>query len=119
MRSVDRRVLSERPILVAARLITHAAANHFVNAQIGNDRVVLRREVRLPLEQARDATRVDGATAPRAISERSFLHSRISSPVIGDAAGAVAYEPQPLEKAADGNPLVCCSQPIVDVVIDL
>jgi ferredoxin-NADP reductase len=33
--------------------------------------------------------------------------------------GAVAYEPQPLEKPADGNLLVCCSQPIGDVVIDL
>jgi len=33
--------------------------------------------------------------------------------------GSVAYEPQPLEKPADGNLLVCCSQPIGDVVIDL
>jgi ferredoxin-NADP reductase/MOSC domain-containing protein YiiM len=33
--------------------------------------------------------------------------------------GTVAYEPQPLEKPADGNLLVCCSQPIGDVVIDL
>jgi ferredoxin-NADP reductase/MOSC domain-containing protein YiiM len=33
--------------------------------------------------------------------------------------GAVAYEPQPLEKPADGNLLVCCSQPTGDVVIDL
>src|SRR5262245_9297004 len=102
MRSVDRRVLSERPILVAVRLITHAAANHYQSMRrSGKIRVVLRREVRLPPEQARDATRVEGPTARRAISERSFLHNRISSPVIGetvarmlrswqDAAGAVA-----------------------------
>ena len=31
----------------------------------------------------------------------------------------VAYEPEPLDKPADGNLLVCCSQPIRDVVIDL
>jgi ferredoxin-NADP reductase/MOSC domain-containing protein YiiM len=33
--------------------------------------------------------------------------------------GAVAYLPQPLDKPADGNLLVCCSQPTSDVVIDL
>jgi ferredoxin-NADP reductase/MOSC domain-containing protein YiiM len=37
----------------------------------------------------------------------------------GLVSGAVDYEPQPLEKPADGNLLVCCSQPIGDVVIDL
>jgi ferredoxin len=37
----------------------------------------------------------------------------------GLVSGAVAYEPQPLEKPADGNLLICCSQPIRDVVIDL
>jgi ferredoxin-NADP reductase len=37
----------------------------------------------------------------------------------GLVSGAVAYDPQPLEKSADGNLLVCCSQPIHDVVIDL
>src|SRR5262245_26572753 len=37
----------------------------------------------------------------------------------GLVSGAVAYEPQPLTKPADGNLLVCCSQPIRDVVIDL
>jgi ferredoxin-NADP reductase/MOSC domain-containing protein YiiM len=37
----------------------------------------------------------------------------------GLVSGAVAYDPQPLEKPADGNLLVCCSQPIHDVVIDL
>jgi MOSC domain-containing protein YiiM/ferredoxin-NADP reductase len=37
----------------------------------------------------------------------------------GLVSGAVAYEPQPLENPADGNLLVCCSQPIRDVVIDL
>ena len=37
----------------------------------------------------------------------------------GLVSGAVVYEPEPLDKAADGNVLVCCSQPIRDVVIDL
>jgi ferredoxin-NADP reductase len=37
----------------------------------------------------------------------------------GLVSGAVAYGPQPLEKPADGSLLVCCSQPIRDVVIDL
>ena len=37
----------------------------------------------------------------------------------GLVSGAVAYGPEPLDKPADGNLLVCCSQPIRDVVIDL
>jgi ferredoxin len=37
----------------------------------------------------------------------------------GLVSGTVVYEPEPLEKPADGNLLVCCSQPIRDVVIDL
>jgi hypothetical protein len=32
---------------------------------------------------------------------------------------AVVYGPEPLDKPADGNLLVCCSQPTSDVVIDL
>ncbi|MBR0697278.1 MOSC and FAD-binding oxidoreductase domain-containing protein [Bradyrhizobium lablabi] len=37
----------------------------------------------------------------------------------GLVSGEVAYEPPPLDKPADGNVLVCCSQPLRDVVIDL
>jgi len=37
----------------------------------------------------------------------------------GLVSGAVVYGPEPLEKPADGNLLVCCSQPVRDVVIDL
>jgi len=37
----------------------------------------------------------------------------------GLISGAVVYEPQPLDKPAEGNLLVCCSQPASDVVIDL
>jgi ferredoxin len=37
----------------------------------------------------------------------------------GLVSGTVAYGPEPLERPADGNVLVCCSQPIRDVVIDL
>ena len=37
----------------------------------------------------------------------------------GLVSGAIVYGPKPLEMPADGNLLVCCSQPIRDVVIDL
>ncbi len=37
----------------------------------------------------------------------------------GLVSGAVVYGPEPLDKSADGNLLVCCSQPASDVVIDL
>jgi len=37
----------------------------------------------------------------------------------GLVSGEVAYEPQPLEQPADGNLLICCSQPVRDVVVDL
>ena len=37
----------------------------------------------------------------------------------GLVSGEVVYGPEPLDKPADGNVLVCCSQPLGDVVIDL
>jgi ferredoxin-NADP reductase/MOSC domain-containing protein YiiM len=37
----------------------------------------------------------------------------------GLVSGAIVYGPEPLDKPADGNLLVCCSQPLRDVVIDL
>ncbi len=37
----------------------------------------------------------------------------------GLVSGAITYGPEPLEKPANGNLLVCCSHPIGDVVIDL
>ena len=37
----------------------------------------------------------------------------------GLVSGAVAYGPEPLDKPADGNLLVCCSRPLRDIVIDL
>jgi ferredoxin len=37
----------------------------------------------------------------------------------GLVSGAIAYGPQPLEPPAEGNLLLCCSQPVRDVVIDL
>ena len=37
----------------------------------------------------------------------------------GLVSGAVVYGPEPLDKPADGNILVCCSQPARDLVIDL
>jgi ferredoxin-NADP reductase len=36
----------------------------------------------------------------------------------GLVSGAVVYGPEPLDRAAEGNLLVCCSQPTGDVVID-
>jgi ferredoxin-NADP reductase/MOSC domain-containing protein YiiM/ferredoxin len=37
----------------------------------------------------------------------------------GLVSGAVAYRPEPLDKPAEGNILICCSQPVRDVVLDL
>ncbi|HEX7362400.1 MAG TPA: MOSC and FAD-binding oxidoreductase domain-containing protein [Bryobacteraceae bacterium] len=37
----------------------------------------------------------------------------------GLVSGKVLYGPEPLDKPANGNLLICCSQPISDVVIDL
>lgn len=37
----------------------------------------------------------------------------------GLVSGAVVYGPEPLERPADGNLLVCCSQPTRDIVVDL
>jgi len=37
----------------------------------------------------------------------------------GLVSGAVVYLPEPLDEPADGNVLVCCSQPSTDIVIDL
>jgi ferredoxin-NADP reductase len=37
----------------------------------------------------------------------------------GLVSGTVVYGPEPLEKPADGNLLVCCSQPTGDLVVDL
>jgi ferredoxin-NADP reductase/MOSC domain-containing protein YiiM/ferredoxin len=37
----------------------------------------------------------------------------------GLVSGAVVYDPEPLDRPADGNLLICCSQPTSDVVIDL
>jgi ferredoxin-NADP reductase/MOSC domain-containing protein YiiM len=34
-------------------------------------------------------------------------------------AGNVGYNPDPVEPPADGNALICCSQPLADVVLDL
>jgi ferredoxin len=37
----------------------------------------------------------------------------------GLVSGEVVYNPEPLDKPAHSNLLVCCSQPIRDIVIDL
>jgi ferredoxin-NADP reductase/MOSC domain-containing protein YiiM len=37
----------------------------------------------------------------------------------GLVSGTVVYGPEPLDKPADGNVLICCSKPIGDVVVDL
>ena len=33
--------------------------------------------------------------------------------------GAVAYDPEPLERPGDGNLLVCCSRPGSSIAVDL
>ena len=38
---------------------------------------------------------------------------------LSGTSGAVAYAPLPLDQPADGNLLICCSQPVRDIVIDL
>ncbi len=37
----------------------------------------------------------------------------------GLIAGTVSYQPEPLERPADGNLLMCCSQPREEVILDL
>jgi len=37
----------------------------------------------------------------------------------GVIAGAIRYKPEPLERPASGNALICCSQPNADVTLDL
>ncbi|TCL73830.1 MOSC and FAD-binding oxidoreductase domain-containing protein [Rhizobium sp. BK251] len=37
----------------------------------------------------------------------------------GLISGSVSYQPSPIDAAADGNLLICCSQPSSDIVIDL
>ena len=37
----------------------------------------------------------------------------------GLVSGAVVYGPEPLDQPADGNLLICCSQPAGDMVVDL
>jgi ferredoxin-NADP reductase/MOSC domain-containing protein YiiM len=37
----------------------------------------------------------------------------------GLVSGDIAYEPQPLDRPADGNLLICCAQPAGDIVVDL
>jgi ferredoxin-NADP reductase/MOSC domain-containing protein YiiM len=37
----------------------------------------------------------------------------------GLVSGEVVYGPEPLDKPANGNLLICCSQPVRDVVVDL
>jgi ferredoxin-NADP reductase/MOSC domain-containing protein YiiM len=37
----------------------------------------------------------------------------------GLVSGAVVYRPEPLDQPADGNLLLCCAQPIRDIVIDV
>ena len=37
----------------------------------------------------------------------------------GLIAGAVTYDPQPIDQPADGNTLICCAVPAADFVLDL
>jgi hypothetical protein len=37
----------------------------------------------------------------------------------GLVAGQIGYRPEPVDAPAEGNVLICCSQPESDLVIDL
>jgi len=37
----------------------------------------------------------------------------------GLVSGRVSYQPDPIEKPGSGNALICCSQPLTDLVLDL
>jgi ferredoxin len=37
----------------------------------------------------------------------------------GLVSGTVAYEAEPLDRPAEGNLLICCAQPVRDIVVDL
>jgi hypothetical protein len=37
----------------------------------------------------------------------------------GLVSGTVVYDPEPLDRPAEGNLLVCCARPVGDVVVDL
>ena len=37
----------------------------------------------------------------------------------GLVSGEVAYEPEPIDRPALGNVLVCCARPLDDLVVDL
>jgi ferredoxin-NADP reductase/MOSC domain-containing protein YiiM/ferredoxin len=39
--------------------------------------------------------------------------------ITGLIGGSITYQPEPLERPADGNVLVCCSQPDANVILDL
>jgi hypothetical protein len=56
-----------------------------------------------------------GNRRPPHCSITGVCHSRKS----GLTAGAIDYQPDPLEAPADGNVLICCSRSRSDVVIDL
>src|SRR5262249_19853003 len=43
----------------------------------------------------------------------------LSSCMTGLIAGSITYNPEPLERPAPGNVLVCCSQPNAGVTLDL
>jgi ferredoxin len=37
----------------------------------------------------------------------------------GLVSGAVEYAPEPLDRAAEGNLLLCCARPVGEIVVDL
>jgi ferredoxin-NADP reductase/MOSC domain-containing protein YiiM len=58
----------------------------------------------------------DACDVPARWSCRTGVCHTCSTPLLS---GEVEYAPEPLEPAVDGNVLICCSQPVTDVILDM
>jgi hypothetical protein len=58
----------------------------------------------------------EACNVPVRWSCRTGVCHNCESPLL---AGAVRYDPEPLDAPAAGNVLICCAQPTEDVVVDL
>jgi ferredoxin-NADP reductase len=58
----------------------------------------------------------DACDVPARWSCRTGVCHTCSTPLLS---GDVEYSPEPLEPAVDGNILICCSQPVTDIILDM
>jgi hypothetical protein len=65
--------------------------------------------------------RGDHRSGWRSIEPRISAQTTLGLPYLRDGLmrGRVDYQPNPVDAPADGNVLICCSQPEGDIVIDL